>query len=206
MKKRYRKGIGKGAGKPLGRFAVEVAAYSGNTGNSIFEEVMNGGEQDEERRIDMTKNNQCNHTLEIAKEMYHAYAVGKDNYKKQIQLRYDDLPDDDKAGWLNTAEQALPIIGKHALGDVRDYLTGQAAGTSGWKKALYWAGGIIIAGILGGGAFLTLGGCGHNVDMTPERTEVCKDGSCLVVEPGHISYSQAQPETVVPPVVIKQDK
>lgn len=175
MKKRYRKGIGKGAGKPLGRFAVEVAAYSGNTGNSIFEEVMNGGEQDEERRIDMTKNNQCNHTLEIAKEMYHAYAVGKDNYKKQIQLRYD-------------------------------YLTGQAAGTSGWKKALYWAGGIIIAGILGGGAFLTLGGCGHNVDMTPERTEVCKDGSCLVVEPGHISYSQAQPETVVPPVVIKQDK
>ena len=27
------------------------------------------------------------------------------------------------------------------------------------------------------------------------------DGSCLVLEPGHISYSQAQPETDVPPVV-----
>jgi hypothetical protein len=30
---------------------------------------------------------------------------------------------------------------------------------------------------------------------------VCKDGSCLVLEPGHISYSQAQPVTDVPPVV-----
>lgn len=206
MKKRYRKGIGKGAGKPLVRFAVEVAAYSGNTGNSISEEVMNGGEQDEERRIDMTKNNQCNHTLEIAKDMYHAYTVGKDNYKKQIHLRYDDLPDDDKAGWLNTAEQVFPIIGKHALGDARDYLTGKATTSKGWKKWLYLGGGIIIAGILGGGALLTLGGCGHSVDVTQGRTEVCKDGSCLVVEPGHIAYSQAQPETGVPPVVVKQVK
>ena len=126
--------------------------------------------------------------------------------QKEAWLVWDGLKADQRNGWLAVAKQALPIIGKHALGDVRDYLTGKAAGTSGWKKALYWAGGIIIAGILGGGAFLTLGGCGHSVDMTPERTEVCKDGSCLVVEPGHISYSQAQPETVVPPVVIKQDK
>lgn len=46
-----------------------------------------------------------------------------------------------------------------------------------------------------------LGGCGHSVDVTPEKTVVCKDGSCLVIEQGHISYSQAQPETDVPPVV-----
>lgn len=42
---------------------------------------------------------------------------------------------------------------------------------------------------------------GHSVDVTPEKTVVCKDGSCLVLEPGHISYSQAQPETDVPPIV-----
>ena len=48
---------------------------------------------------------------------------------------------------------------------------------------------------------LTQPGCGHSVDVTPNRTEVCKDGSCLVIEQGHISYSQAQPETDVPPVV-----
>ena len=33
------------------------------------------------------------------------------------------------------------------------------------------------------------------------RAEVCKDGSCLVIEQGHISYSQAQPKTDVPPIV-----
>ena len=44
-------------------------------------------------------------------------------------------------------------------------------------------------------------GGGHSGAVTPETTVVCKDGSCLVLEPGHISYSQAQPVTDVPPVV-----
>lgn len=43
--------------------------------------------------------------------------------------------------------------------------------------------------------------CGHNVDITPDRTEVCKDGSCLIIEQGHLSYSQAQPKTEVEPIV-----
>ena len=58
--------------------------------------------------------------------------------------------------------------------------------------------------VLAGAAYAAsalLGGCGHSVDVTPKKTVVCKDGSCLVLEPGHISYSQAQPETDVPPVV-----
>lgn len=144
----------------------------------------------------MTTNNQCNHAEAIAKEMYTAYV------KKQtsVCLAWDGLTAAQQNGWLAVAEQALPIIGKHALGDVRDYLTGQASTASGWKKAMYWAGGIIIAGIIGGGVF-TMSGCGHSVDMTPDRTEVCKDGSCLIIEQGHISYSQAQPVTDVPPVV-----
>ncbi|WP_290564909.1 hypothetical protein [Akkermansia sp.] len=148
----------------------------------------------------MTTNNQCNHAQAIAREMYHSYAVGKSDYKEQIMLQYDDLPDDDKAGWLNVAEQALPIIGKHALGDVRDYLIGQTKTSTGWKKALYWAGVGIVGAILGGWG-MSLSGCGHNVDVTPGRTEVCKDGSCLVLEPGHLSYSQAQPATDTPPIV-----
>lgn len=144
----------------------------------------------------MTTNNQCNHAEAIAKDMYMAYV------KKQTSgcLAWEGLTVAQRNGWLAVAEQALPIIGKHALGDIRDYLGVKAAGTSGWKKALYWAGGIILAGILAGGA-ATMSGCGHSVDVTPNRTEVCKDGSCLVIEQGHLSYSQAQPETDVPPVV-----
>ena len=149
----------------------------------------------------MTTSNKCNHALEIAEDMYNAYADGKDRYKHQPMVKYADLPDDDKAGWLNVAEQALPIIGNHALGDIRDYLGVKASGASTWwKKALY-AAGAVIAGAILGGLGMSLSGCGHSVDVTPNRAEVCKDGSCLVIEQGHISYSQAQPVTDVPPVV-----
>lgn len=144
----------------------------------------------------MTTNNKCNHTLEIARDFY--AVVSEDNgggWKP-----WEELTDRQQAAFERLAQQALPIIGKHALGDVRDYLGLKASGTSGWKKALYWAGGIILGGILAGGA-ATLSGCGHSVDVTPDRTEICKDGSCLVIEQGHLSYSQAQPETAVPPVV-----
>lgn len=148
----------------------------------------------------MTTSNKCNHALEIAEDMYNAYADGKDRYKHQPMVKYADLPDDDKAGWLNVAEQALPIIGKHAMEDVKNYLSGQAKTSTGLRKWLYLAGVGIVGAVLGG-LGMSLSGCGHSVDVTPNRTEVCKDGSCLVLEPGHISYSQAQPETDVPPVV-----
>ena len=46
-----------------------------------------------------------------------------------------------------------------------------------------------------------LSGCGHTIDVTAERTEICRDGACLVLEPGRLSYSQAQPETEVQPVI-----
>ena len=149
----------------------------------------------------MTTNNQCNHAEAIAKDMYHTYAVAKDLSKRQIMLKYADLPDDDKAGWLAVAHQALPTIAEHAMEDVRGYLTGQAKTSTGWwKKALY-AAGAVIAGAIIGTLGMSLSGCGHSVDVTPGRTEVCKDGSCLIIEQGHLSYSQAQPKTEVAPVV-----
>lgn len=145
----------------------------------------------------MTTNNQCNHAEAIAKEMYIAYV----KEQKEACLSWEGLTSAQRNGWLAVAEQALPIIGKHALGDVRDYLGIKAAGKSSWwEKALYWAG-VGIAGAILGGWGMSLSGCGHSVDVTPGRTEVCKDGSCLVIEQGHISYSQAQPTTDTPPVV-----
>ena len=148
----------------------------------------------------MTTNNQCNHAEAIAKDLYHTYAIAKNLSTHRPMLEYADLSDDDKAGWLAVAHQALPTIAEHAMEDVRSYLTGQAKTSTGWKKALYWAGVGIVGAILGG-LGMSLSGCGHSVDMTAEKTVVCKDGSCLVLEPGHISYSQAQPDTDVPPVV-----
>ena len=143
----------------------------------------------------MTKDNQCNHSEAIAKDMYYAFL---ENQKEGTN--WEGLPDDDKAGWRNVAEQALPIIAKHAANDIRVYLDLKASVATGWKKWLYWAGVGIVGAILGG-LGMSISGCGHSVDVTPGRTEVCKDGSCLVIEQGHISYSQAHPVTDVPPVV-----
>ena len=56
-----------------------------------------------------------------------------------------------------------------------------------WWERLLW---VVLAGAAYAASAL-LGGCGHSVDVTPS----------LVIEQGHISYSQAQPETDVPPVV-----
>lgn len=96
-----------------------------------------------------------------------------------------------------------PNLGKHALSDIRDYLDVKASRRQerpAGRNGSTGRGGIILAGILAGGA-ATVSGCGYSVDVTPDRTEACKDGSCLVIEPGHISYSQAQPETAVPTIV-----
>ena len=146
----------------------------------------------------MTTNKQCNHTEAIAKEMYNTYQSALSHAPRETG--WEDEPAYVRQAWYHVADQALSIIGKHALGDIRDYLGVKASGTSGWRKALYWAGVVLVGAVLGGWG-MSLSGCGHSVDVTPGRTEVCKDGSCLVIEQGHISYSQVQPKTVVPPVV-----
>lgn len=129
----------------------------------------------------MNTNKQCNHAEAIAKEMYITYV------KEQTSFRpsWEGLTTGQRNGWLAVAEQALPIIGKHALWDVRDYLTGQPPTTTGWKKALYWAGGIILAGVIGGGA-MTLSGCGAaaNLSLSSEQGQLSvsrtADGSIVV--------------------------
>lgn len=76
----------------------------------------------------------------------------------------------------------------------------QQAASARWGNWVKYVIGAII-GALAAAGYITVTGCGHNVDITPDRTEVCKDGSCLIIEPGHLSYSQAQPATDTPPVV-----
>ena len=71
-----------------------------------------------------------------------------------------------------------------------------------WWERLGW---VILAGAVYAAASL-LGGCGHSVDVTQGRAEICKDGSCLVLEPGHLSYSQQQGAADIPPVVQPKSK
>ena len=82
----------------------------------------------------------------------------------------------------------------------QDIEKAQQAASARWGNWVKYVIGAII-GALAAAGYITVTGCGHSVDVTPEKTVVCKDGSCLVLEPGHISYSQAQPVTDVPPIV-----
>ena len=148
----------------------------------------------------MTTNNQCNHSLQIAKNFYYEFKAAKSTAETEEEpaVFWDDLTPAEKHGWLSVAEQAIPIIATHALNDVKEYLGIKASGASTWWKKALLALASAAVGMLGLSLFQ---GCGHSVDVTPGRTEVCKDGSCLVIEQGHISYSQAQPKTEVEPVV-----
>lgn len=70
------------------------------------------------------------------------------------------------------------------------------AGLTWWERLLW----VVLAGAAYAASSL-LSGCGHTIDVTAERTEICRDGACLVLEPGRLSYSQVQPDTEVQPVI-----
>ncbi|MCO8186550.1 hypothetical protein NKE62_06425 [Akkermansia sp. Marseille-P9185] len=95
----------------------------------------------------------------------------------------------------NTKKKAPFEAGKQGMKDA--YEKSKTKPGLKWWERLLW---VVLAGAAYAASAI-LGGCGHSVDVTPGRTEVCKDGSCLVLEPGHLSYSQAQPTTDTPPVV-----
>lgn len=108
----------------------------------------------------MTTNNQCNHAEAIAREMHMYYAAQAHNESNTPIPHWADLTENEQQGWIAVANTALPIIGKHALEDVRAYLGLKASGASTWwKKALY-AAGAVIAGAILGGLGMSLSGCG----------------------------------------------
>ena len=57
---------------------------------------------------------------------------------------------------------------------------------------------------------LIITACGHNVTVTPDHTEICKDGSCLTLDKGSqsITYTQhtAEPPQTAPAVIVQQSK
>ena len=76
--------------------------------------------------------------------------------------------------------------------------SGTRPGLTWWERLLW----VVLAGAAYAASSL-LSGCGHTVDVTAERAEICRDDSCLVLEPGHLSYPQKQPKTEMPPVIRK---
>ena len=101
---------------------------------------------------------------------------------------------------LNLTEEqkkAALEAGKQGMKDAYEK-SGTRPGLTWWERLLW--------GVLAGAAYAAsslLSGCGHTVDVTAERARICGDGSCLVLEPGYLSYFQKQPKTEIPPVIWK---
>lgn len=98
-----------------------------------------------------------------------------------------------------TEEQKRAALeaGKQGMKDAYEK-SGTRPGLTWWERLL-WA---VLAGAAYAASSL-LSGCGHTVDVTVERTRICGDGSCLMLEPGHLSYFQKQPKTEIPPIIRK---
>ena len=152
----------------------------------------------------MTTNNQnkCDHTEAIAKEFYAVLA--DENAVDKPWKAWSELTDTQRNAIKVLAQKALPIIGKHALGDIKDYLGDKAAGESGIKKILLW----LAAAVVGGLATLGLTGCGHDVTVAPGHSEICKDGACLVIDRDSqtITYRQDAGDPQEQPIVVQNGK
>ena len=148
----------------------------------------------------------CDHTDAIARDLYTTYtkAVGGiafngDPLPGASEFFGDPTKKKQSDAWRAVAKETLPIIGRHALDDIKAYLVEKGVESSGWKKVLYWAGSIIAGGLVAWG----VSGCGHDVVMTPDGTTVSKDGSTLIVQPGFLSFTQSAPEPTTPVIIQK---
>ena len=84
----------------------------------------------------------------------------------------------------------------------QDIEKAQQAASTRWGNWIKYVIGAII-GALAAAGYITVTGCGHNVTITPDHTEICKNGSCLVLDKNgqSITYHQNAPE---PPATAEQ--
>ncbi len=151
----------------------------------------------------------CDHSDAIARDLYTTYtkavggiALNGDSLPGASEFFGDPIKKKQADAWRAVAKDTLPIIGRHALEDIKAYLAEKGVASSGWRKILYWAGSIIAGGLVAWG----LSGCGHDVVVTPDATVITKDDSAVVIRKGFFSFSQEVPSSPPPTVVIQKNK
>lgn len=149
-------------------------------------------------------NNQCDHDDVIGKAFYDVIVDANIEYGNKPWKPWNELDEPQREAFRVLARKALPIIGKHALDDVKDYLGVQMAAESGWKRVMYW----LAAAVIGGVATFCLSGCGHDVTVAPGHSEICKDGACLVIDRDSqtITYRQDAGDPQDQPIVVQKGK
>lgn len=134
-------------------------------------------------------NNTCNHTDEIAKELFIQH---HNELHPGVPADWTTLPVQEKQAWRKIAGNLLPTLGQHALDDLLAYAKRKLKESSSMGKKILW--GLLTATVLAALSWLAslgLTSCGHSIDITQEGATICKDGACLVIKDGHIYYTPA---------------
>lgn len=146
----------------------------------------------------------CNHTDTIARDLYSLYQTDLDS---DIDSDWDALPTREQIAWRKVAGNLLPVLGRHALGELRAYAKRKGEESTSSPPNIIWR-------LLGVAALATAGwlsltiltGCGHTIEASREDgIIICKDGTCLTIKNGHITYGSPFP-TKTPVPVIKSRK
>lgn len=139
----------------------------------------------------------CNHTEAIAKELYSLYLATLEPCES---IDWDSLHQREHQAWIKLAGNLLPILGRHALSDLASYTKFRIKKNSTLGKKILWGlVGTIILAMASWLASLSLTSCGHTISASPEKGFViCKDGTCLIIKEGKISYGPNPNETSSP--------
>ncbi len=151
-------------------------------------------------------NHTCNHTEQIAQAIYTQHHT---ELNPGSPADWSALPEEEKQAWLKIAGNILPTLGEHALGDLLAYAKRKLGETSSTGGKILW--GIAAAALLAALSWLAslgLTGCGHTIGASQENgISICKDGACLVIKDGHLSYIPADSRTTTPaPAPVRQEK
>lgn len=143
------------------------------------------------------KTNTCNHTEEIARAIYLQYQT---SLNPHTDFDWASLPADERQAWLRIAGTILPTLGHHALADLLAYAKLKLRETSsGWRKLLWGLAASALLAALSWLASMGLTGCGHTVEASREEgILICKDGSCLIVKDGRITYRPHPQQPITP--------
>ncbi len=153
--------------------------------------------QTKHQTINIMDTTTCSHTEAIARDLYILYRT---DIAPLADIDWDDLPGQEQQAWLKIAGNLLPVLGHHALGDLAAYTKRKLRETTSTGKKILWS--LITAAVLAAAAWLTalgFAGCGHTIDVSRENgLVICKDGTCLIIRDGRITYGVQPPKNTIP--------
>lgn len=152
----------------------------------------------------MNANTCNNHTEYIARDLH---SLHHSSLAPEIDADWDALSNEQQQAWLKVAGNILPVLGRHALGDLLTYAQRKLEETSSIGKKILWS--LFAAVSLAAASWISLAcltGCAHTINASREDgIIICRDGVCLTIKDGRVTYGY-RPYANVPAPINKSRK